>query len=78
MRSTTYVFEEVRQQAYKRGTCPVCHKTVERSTTFTQTINPFNKNAAGEVKSPREIRDELRAEAAAWKAEPAVHARCES
>lgn len=65
---TTYRFEEIKQQARKRVPCDECGKKVSRQRTFSQTLNPFNKNADGEPKSPQEIDEELAAEAQAWQA----------
>lgn len=71
---TTYKFEQVKLSASKSGKC-VCGKRVTRSTTFEQTINPWNKNAKGEAKSYSEIWQELKQEAADWKLKPAYHNR---
>ena len=46
-------------------------KRKQETKVFMQTLNPFNKNAAGIIKSSVEILDELRAERGTWlKAEP--------
>lgn len=42
-------------------------KKRRRQKTFTQTENPFNKNADGSVKTPAQIYASVLAEAAAWK-----------
>jgi hypothetical protein len=55
--------------------CRVCGIRGSLQRTFRQTINPFNKNGRGQIKTRREIRDELRFQAAAWKPDP-VHAKC--
>ena len=65
-RTTTYRFEEVRRQVSKRLSCRACGKRFARSKTFTQTINPFNKNAAGQVKTFPEIWKELGETCDAW------------
>lgn len=56
--------------------CRVCGRPGKRQRTFRQTLNPFNRNAAGEPKTYREIQDELRCCAATW--QPDVHAQCET
>jgi hypothetical protein len=63
---TTYRFEEVKYHVTKKTVCTGCGKKLMRSTTFSQTINPFNKNADGAMKTRREIWHELAAEAEAW------------
>lgn len=76
---TTYTFQKIGWKAFKKGKCAACGKHgVERTKEFYQTLNPWNRNADGELKSRDEIRAELRAEDAAWMAEPVKHARCES
>lgn len=70
MTSYTQKFESVPLPASKNLPCPGCGKKVRRSRTFSQTINPFNKNAAGQAKTRQEILAELRERAAAWKQEP--------
>lgn len=76
---TTYRFSEVAHRATKRVPCEGCGKTLSRSRTFVQTLNPFNKNVDGTVKTRQEISEELRADAAAWKADQSGerHAKCE-
>jgi hypothetical protein len=73
-----YRYERVERRDYKRGRCVACGKTAERSQTFQQTINPFNKNSDGAVKTRDDIWTEISAEARAWLAQPVFHARCEN
>lgn len=64
---TTYVFEEVKYQASRNLKCRDCGKRFRRSTTFMQTINPWNKSKeTGKPKTFPEIWKELKAEAEAW------------
>jgi hypothetical protein len=64
---TTYVYEEIRwPSGVRKLKCRNCGRRFTRSRTFTQTINPFNKNAAGQPKTRQEIYAELKAEANAW------------
>lgn len=72
----TIRFEEVTRGAQKNLPCPDCGKKVRRQRTFSQTINPWNKNAAGEPKTWQEIQDELKVDAAKWAAEPVKCAAC--
>lgn len=64
---TTYVCPAVEHRVQRRVECAEgCGKKLIRTRTFEQTINPWNKNAAGEVKSRSEILEELKEEAADW------------
>lgn len=71
-----YVFEEVRYPVSKNVPCANCGKKVRRSTTFINTINPWNVNADGTPRSRREIVEHLGEKAAAWRLEPATHTTC--
>lgn len=66
MSTTTYKFHEEKWPVSKSGHCPVCTKRVTRRTTFTETVNPFNKNANGEPKSLKEVLASLNAKADSW------------
>jgi hypothetical protein len=72
MYSVTVTYEQVKWPVTKKVTCAACGRgrKLTRSTTFTQTINPFNKvkegPRAGQVKTRTEILRELQAEANAW------------
>lgn len=65
-------FEQVRWPVTKSVTCSRCGRgrKMRRSTTFMQTINPWNTikegPRAGQVKLRADILRELRAEAEAW------------
>lgn len=61
----TYTFQEVRHTKTVRLKCP-CGKRFQRSYAATQTVNPFNKNTDGTVKTYSEILREVIAEANAW------------
>ena len=65
-------FEAIKRQVSKSGKC-LCGKRLTRSTTLQQTINPFNKNKDGVIKTYREIFDELMIEAKLWKEQPVRH-----
>ena len=73
----TYVCEEVKLYGSKSGKCSVCGKACTRSQKFSQTLNPFNKNKKGEVKTWQEIKEELRVELNNWRSKPPIHSRCE-
>lgn len=73
---TTYRFTEVKVRATKVLPCPRCARAVRRSTTITHTINPFNKNVDGTVKTYAEVRADVDREVATWKAEPVICGAC--
>jgi hypothetical protein len=70
-------FSVVKFYSDKSGKCTVCGKRCSRTKEFYQTVNPFNKNTRGEVKTREEIYNELVTEAKAWRQEPVTHAKCE-
>jgi hypothetical protein len=63
---TTYFYEEVSAPARRKGNCPVCGKATLRAKRFTQTVNPFNRNADGTVKTRAEVLASVDAQAMAW------------
>lgn len=71
---TTY--KEIGITFYKIGKCSICGKSMKRQKRFTQTINPFNKNKNGYIKSSDEIYAEVRIEGEKWKKEPMIHDMC--
>ena len=62
-------FEEVKLKATRKWVDAHGHRC-QRTKTFMQTINPFNKNAAGFIKSYEEIMAELLRERDQWLASP--------
>jgi hypothetical protein len=72
----TTTFEVVCHRAVKSLPCPGCGKRLRRQRTFEQTINPYNRNADGTVKTRAEIRQELITEAAVWADTAETHAAC--
>lgn len=68
-------FQVVKVKGSKSGKC-ACGKRVTRSRTFEQTINPFNKNAAGFPKGFHEIRSELLAQKEDYVKEPVICTTC--
>lgn len=71
----TVHFPPVTRTAYRNVKCVVCGKRRKRQKTFEQTINPFNRNAAGQPKTRREIWKELDEQSRAW--QPTMCATCE-
>jgi hypothetical protein len=72
---TITTYDAVKLPVKKSFTCRVCGKRGTRSKTFRQTLNPWNRNAKGLIKSWGEIWRELGEEAQLWK--PDMHERCE-
>ena len=64
--TTTHVtFDEVAIHGQKSGKCP-CGKRRVRKASFSQTINPFNKNPDGTIKTQAQIYPEIKAERDEW------------
>jgi len=59
-------FREIWTRRIARGKCRECGKALTRSKTFTHTVNPWNKTAAGDVKTSEEVWADVRAEADEW------------
>lgn len=59
-------FDRITAQGKKSGKCPVCDKRVTRAQTFEMTVNPFNLNPDGTVRTPREVREAVRERAVQW------------
>lgn len=74
MRITT-TYDRITHRSRKSFTCTVCGKRGVRSTTFGQTVNPFNRDKDGLLKTVSQIESELEARARAW--HPTMHERCE-
>lgn len=69
-RTRTINFEEVVvKDTIKKKCREGCGRTVQETEKFTQTINPFNKNKDGQVKTHGEIMDELIPRLNNWKKE---------
>lgn len=56
---TTYVFKEIKASERIKTPCVECGKSVTRTVTEFQTVNPYNLNAKGAPKTEGEIRLEL-------------------
>jgi hypothetical protein len=71
-----HVYEQVTQRVTKNLPCPSCGKKVRRSTTISNTVNPFNKNADGEIRTRAEVRACVLALAAEWQTRPEICRDC--
>jgi hypothetical protein len=63
---TVYRYDEISVPAVRNLKCAKCTKRFRRQHTFTATVNPFNKNPDGTVRTPREIRAVLSKQASEW------------
>lgn len=75
--TVTTRFEVVKRQVAKPFVCQACGRKGRKQTTLRQTINPFNRNADGTLKTFSDIHAELQIDAAAWAPEP-IHEGCRS
>lgn len=75
LRSVRYSFDQVQKTRIKDGVCPICKRATTRQKRFEQTINPYNLNEAGQVKSRDEVEADVEAEADAWEPD-FTHERC--
>lgn len=71
----SYRFVEVTARATKSLTCLDCGKRRRRQTTFMNTVNPFNTNEDGSVRTYAQVLERVRAQAAEF--EPTLCASCE-
>ena len=64
--TVTHRYEPVIARRERKGQCPACGKTVVRRRTFKHTMNPFNKNPDGTVRTYLQVLERVNAEADAW------------
>lgn len=76
MKSYITRFEEITMRSSKYLPCPVCGRKLKRAKTFTQTVNPYNRNADGAPKTRDEVHEEVRAEMSEWTRTPERHSGC--
>jgi len=76
--SYTERYEEVKMTGYKTISCFGCGRKMRRQKTFSQTLNPWNKSKinVGQLKSRKEIMDELKVKIEEWKRTSAMHEVC--
>lgn len=65
MRITT-TFDKIKHVEKRNGVCPVCGKRSQRSKTFEETVNPYNRNEDGTIKTPMQVLASVRAKGEAW------------
>ncbi len=63
-------FEQIKVTAVRNLHCPGCGKKFRRQRTFSQTVNPYNRNPAGRPKTRSEVAESVSAEASTWSVTP--------
>lgn len=77
MRTSRVTYEEVSMTGVKTVSCQGgCGRKLKRQKKFYQTLNPFNKNKKGVVKTTYEIYEELRNEIAEWRTTGEICKHC--
>lgn len=71
-----YTFQEVSFKRHKTGKCIVCGKQVKLTEKFWGTINPFNKNEDGTIRTREDIWSKLKLDADEWSKKPIKHHKC--
>lgn len=69
-------YQVFRRKAFKSGKCK-CGKHRRRQRTFVMTVNPFNRNPDGSVKTPYEVIEDLRRVSESWRNEPITCEDCD-
>lgn len=77
MRAYRVTYDRVTRQVVKSLPCPKCGKKVRRQRTFGQTVNPFNCNDDGTVKTWAEVDKAVAAQASEWLNVPEVCTKCQ-
>lgn len=77
MRTSKLTFQEVKLTVKATAPCGKCGIKCTRTKVFSQTLNPFNTNADGSVKTRDQIMVELQPKAAQYRNETIYHVKCE-
>lgn len=77
MRTTRLTFPEVKLTVKATAPCGKCGKQCTRTKVFSQTLNPFNTNEDGTVKTREQIMVELQPKAAQYRTQTIYHVKCE-
>lgn len=59
-------FAVIKVRAHKKGKCGLCGKPIVKTKTFENTVNPWNQNDDGSIRTEDEIIVHLRKHALAW------------
>jgi len=73
---TSVTFDEISLTGVKNVKCSGCGKKLKRQQRFFQTLNPFNKDKNGMVKSKHQIYTELEEDIKKWEVEPEKCRNC--
>ena len=73
---TTYIFQEVSVYGEKTAKCPKCGKYYKRKEKFWATINPWNVNKDGVMKSWDEVYQDVMNKRTKWLEEPIEPHNC--
>lgn len=73
---TRYTFEEIQRSRVVRAVCARCGKKRQRTFTADQTVNPYNKNEDGSVKTRDQVIASVNAELDNFCAETFYCATC--
>lgn len=63
---TRYVFQEIAIKATKRWKDSATGKPRSQTRKFFQTLNPFNRDSTGDIKTREQIYAEIKAERDTW------------
>lgn len=74
---TRTVFEPVTRWDGRKGNCSRCGKKRSRRLRFQQTVNPFNTNPDGSIKTYEEVAIAVRQEILSSRLLPFVCAKCD-
>ena len=74
---TVYRYQTLANLQRRRLSCVTCGQKFNRQHTFTMTINPWNCNADGTVRTSREVTDALSDQAKAWQPAP-ICGKCDA
>ncbi|QBJ04545.1 hypothetical protein HOV23_gp028 [Pseudomonas phage Lana] len=77
MYTNRMIFQEVKLTVKAKALCGKCGKMCTRTKVVSQTINPFNTNPDGTVKTRDQILTELQLKAAQYRTETIYHVKCE-
>jgi hypothetical protein len=76
MRTYTVKYQEVKYTKTKTESCSICGKKCTRTISASETINPFNKNPDGTVKSPKEVGQSVSEKLKRELEKPIFHDKC--
>lgn len=76
--TVTTKFEVVKYHGTKSVPCKCCGKRLQRKKTHEATINPWNKNADGSVKTRNEVQADLIEKDKEWRKQPETCKDCKT